>query len=245
MDLDFNKSLESLVLDFAPILHFHENEGDFCCYPSDAEQIYSKYNTDWSQFRKSLTPTTLNPSAPCYYETWKDEDLIQIRYWFWYNYNKFPGAPFGLGNHLGDWEHVEIRFFPKISDGPCIIWFVSNHKSSRITSFPRTMTFPGLMPETSSFTENHIHVWVALGSHANYPSPYSNPYCVAKHYCDKLSDGGQIWETGNNLIHLAKTNFVSFNDRWGDRKAPAGPTNEYNNRCRNAPNELPVLVDDS
>ncbi|MHA1575838.1 MAG: hypothetical protein ACTSU3_00615, partial [Candidatus Thorarchaeota archaeon] len=136
MNIDMSDTLESLVKDLAPILHFHQDEGRYCCFPSDAEETYAMFSRDWTQFKKDLTPNTLIANAPCYYETWSDADLIQIRYWFWYKFNKFPGIPFRLGDHLGDWEHTEIRLYPKMSLGESIIWFVSNHSTARITSFP-------------------------------------------------------------------------------------------------------------
>jgi len=243
MNIDMSDELESLVSSLAPILHFHKDEGRYCCFPTDAEETFTTFGTDWKQFKKDLAPNILDPTTPCYYETWKDEDLIQIRYWFWYRYNKFPDIPFRLGDHLGDWEHVEVRLYPKLSIGESAIWFISNHNTARVTSYPTTVTFPQFKSETSSFSDNHIHVWVAMGSHANYMSPYSRVYCVARRYCDKLSKDGSVWKTEQNLIPLSETNFVSYMGRWGDRKAPRSPTNAYNNRWRNAPNDLPIPSD--
>jgi hypothetical protein len=68
---------------FAPIVHFHPEEGAFCCYPSDAEEVYEIFHEDWNLFVEDKSPKELIPSAPCYYEFWKDEKLTQIRYWFY------------------------------------------------------------------------------------------------------------------------------------------------------------------
>ncbi len=230
---------ESLVREFAPILHFHPKEGQYCCFPSDAEEIFDRYSSDWALFTKDLSPNTLDPSTPCYFEIWEDKDFTQIRYWFWYNYNDFPGTHFGLGDHLGDWEHVEVRLYEGngVQDA---IWLVSNHASARITSL--TMTLPDFELEPPTLDDAHLHVWVALGSHANYPSPQSTPRCYAKIFCDRIQDRGEIWITEKVLKKLDETNFRDFTGRWGDEKAPRSPRNRYNNRWRNAPDVTPIQV---
>ncbi|MFW9792961.1 MAG: hypothetical protein ACFFEE_01565 [Candidatus Thorarchaeota archaeon] len=222
---------------FSPFLHFHPDEGEFCCFPSDAEETYVKFHSNWDLFVEDRTPKELVPSAPCYYEFWDDGDLFQIKYWFWYRHNDFPGALLNLGNHLGDWENVEVRLYGS-AELSRAIWIFSNHNEARLASL--TKSLEGFNRETPILDETHINVWVALGSHANYPSPQSKPRCYARVFCDKISDGGPIWETRGVLKHLETTNFATFKGRWGDKKAPRGPANEYNNRWRNAPNLKPI-----
>ena len=151
--------------------------------------------------------------------------MTQIRYWFWYNYNDFPGTHFGLGDHLGDWEHVEVRLYKGtlVQDA---LWLVSNHASARVAS--ETKTIPGFDIEVPILEGTHLHVWVALGSHANYPSPESKPRCYAKIFCDRIHDKGEIWVTEKVLKKLDETNFRNFAGRWGDDKAPRSPRNELN-----------------
>ncbi len=103
-----------------------------------------------------------------------------------------------------------------------------------------TRTIEGFERETPTLNDSRINVWVALGSHANYPSPQSKPRCFARVFCDKIADGGTIWETRTSLKHLEITNFATYKGRWGDKNAPRGPANEYNNRWRNAPNLEPI-----
>ncbi len=233
-------SIDGIVKAYAPTLHFHHREGDFCCYPSDAQEVYREFGADWSAFTRDLTPDILDPQAPCYFEAWQDDNMLQIRYWFWYRFNRFPGGVFGLGDHLGDWEHVEIRLYGHPEDGPKV-WLLSNHLAARLSSFPSSVSLPGFEPEDSTFTVNRVHVWVALGSHANYPSPNSRPYCYAHVFCDQLTGGGETWDTGANLVPLHSTNFAVFTGRWGDKKAPRSPTNNYNNRWRSAPDIMPIV----
>jgi hypothetical protein len=233
-------NIPEVVKAFAPALHFHPEEGNYCCYPSDAEKTYSTYKDNWNSFEKQLEPKTLDLRTPCYYELWTSEEMTQLRYWFWFNYNRFPRAPLKLGEHLGDWEHVEVRIYSEDR----VIWLLSNHLQSRLASIPKGQTLPSFNPTTPTLDRMHIHAWVALGSHALYPSYDSRPYCVAKILCDKIADKGETWETKSNLIELTETNFHKFEGRWGDENAPRSPTNEYNNRWRNAPEEDPIMADD-
>lgn len=222
---------------YAPIVHFHPKEGEFCCYPSDAEEVYAKFHENWSLFVEDRSPKELHKSTPCYYEFWEDKKLLQIRYWFWYRYNDFPGSPLGLGKHVGDWENVEVRFYDSIKPEDAI-WVLSNHREARLAAISKTL--PGFVREDAILDTEQINVWSALGTHANYPSPMSKPRCYARIFCDKLSDGGLVWNTQENLKLLNETNFSTFEERWGDKKAPRGLANEYNNRWRNAPNHDPI-----
>lgn len=228
-----------LVKAYAPILHFHPEESTHCCFPADAEKIFETHQKDWSNFQITKAPKKLDTSIPCYYEIWTSKPMTQIRYWFWYNYNDFPGTHFGLGDHLGDWEHVEVRLYEG-SGVQNAIWLVSNHASARMTSL--TMTLPDFELEPPTLDDAHLHVWVALGSHANYPSPDSTPRCYAKIFCDKIRDEGDVWHTENVLKKIDETNFRDFVGRWGDEKAPRSPRNSYNNRWRNAPDVTPIQV---
>ncbi|MFW9976812.1 MAG: hypothetical protein ACFFEJ_01825 [Candidatus Thorarchaeota archaeon] len=229
-------NIPNIVRDYAPILHFHPEEGEYCCFPSDAEEIYSKYFNSWDSFEKQLTPRNLDTSTPCYYEMWTSERMTQLRYWFWYNYNRFPRAPLGLGEHLGDWEHVEVRIYTENK----VIWLFSNHLVSRLLSIPEGLTLPKFKAVTPMLDKMHVHAWVALGSHALYPSHDSKPYCIGGVLCDKISADGEVWKTIDNLVDLSATNFYEFQGRWGDSGAPRSPTNEYNNRWRNASNTGPI-----
>lgn len=114
------------------------------------------------------------------------------------------------------------------------IWVLSNHYEARLASPSKTLE--GFVRENPILDQNQINVWSALGTHANYPSPLSKSRCYFRFFCDKIEDGGTVWNTQENLKHLDKTNFSKYEERWGDKKAPRGPANEYNNQWRNAPN---------
>ncbi len=224
----------------APILHFHPDEGQHCCFPSDAEVVFANYGSDWTRFRKELSPTILEKDAPCYFEFWHEPNMLQFKFWFWYNYNSFPEAPLGLGQHIGDWEHVEIRLYQLDDNQPATIWLLSNHHEARLCSQPNNLTVGRLTPEAPTLSEMQIHVWVALGSHANYPSADSKPKCYLRLWCDKIADGGPLWDTKDSLKSLDDTNFALYEGRWGNKKAPRSPRSIYNSRTRNAPLTRPI-----
>jgi hypothetical protein len=229
--------MHALAIRFSPILHFHPDEGEFCCYPSDAEEIFESFNGKWDLFVEDRYPKELLHFTPCYYEFWDDDELTQIRYWFWYRYNDFPGTPLGIGKHVGDWENVEVRLFDstEVKDA---IWVLSNHHEARVAS--QSKTLPGFTREEVILDDEQINAWAALGTHANYSSPQSKPRCYAHFFCDKIGDGGLTWNTQRNLKLIDRTNFSTFKGRWGDKKAPRGPANEYNHRWRNAQNSSPI-----
>ncbi|MFW9912800.1 MAG: hypothetical protein ACFFEU_10025 [Candidatus Thorarchaeota archaeon] len=233
---------EAFVRAYAPILHFHPREGEQCCYPSDAEEIFAKYGSDWTQFKDDASPKTFQPDAPCYYEYWLDEDMFQIKYWFWYRYNDFPGPPLGRGKHRGDWEHVEVRHYPPRSETLCTIWLLSTHLKALLVSYPGFCTLPGFTPEPISLTDKHVHVWVALGSHANFPSPNGPKKRIALIWRDSTANGGEEWHTERSLKLIDDTNFANYVGRWGNRRSPRGPRNPYNSRTRNAPLVEPIPV---
>jgi hypothetical protein len=235
--MENSPDIHSLAKRFAPILHFHPEEGEFCCFPADAEETYELFHTNWDLFVEDRNPKELVPSTPCYYEFWEDEDFTQIRYWVWYRYNDFPGAPLSIGKHVGDWESVEVRFYVSTKREDAI-WVLSNHYEARLASLSKTLQ--GFTREDAILDDEQINVWSALGTHANYPSHLSKPRCYARFFCDKIADGGAIWNTREYLKSMEKTNFCTFEGRWGDKKAPRAPANEHNNRWRNAPNLNPI-----
>ncbi|NHJ13646.1 MAG: hypothetical protein EAX95_08215 [Candidatus Thorarchaeota archaeon] len=247
--VDPDEDPEHFVSLFAPILHFHPREGEYCCFPSDAEMVFARFGDDWSQFKKDLQPKELQQNVPCYYEVWQHQRMTQMKFWFWYNYNKFPKAPFGLGQHIGDWEHIEVRYYPLGSETPGTIWLLSNHLEAVLGSHPGHFTLPGFMPRPIILSDLHIHVWVALGSHANYLSPHGRKRAFFGFWRDDTKEGGDTWETKDNLKALHETNFHRFEGRWGNKKSPRSPRNPYNSRERNAPLHKPIhvntVVDDS
>ncbi len=93
-----------------------------------------------------------------------DDHADWLQYWFFYYYNSFDDAGFGL--HEGDWEMMQIRLYPSVAGGmaPDETTFSVHDSAGRgcgwgqITTADRT---PG----------DHILVYPGRGSHATYPYP--------------------------------------------------------------------------
>jgi len=100
----------------------------------------------------------------------------------------------------------------------------------------------GFTPQPITLIENHVHVWVALGSHANFSSPYGPKRRIALFWKDTTADGGEVWHTERKLKPIDDTNFADYVGRWGDGKSPRGPRNPYNDRERNTPLVKPILI---
>ncbi|MEI7663375.1 MAG: hypothetical protein WCK34_14300, partial [Bacteroidota bacterium] len=133
-----------------------------------------------------------------------------IRYWFWYNFNDFPQGPDVEGSHPGDWEYVQLFFY---NNNTLYQVNFSNHTGARKKG-----------PGQVYMTDNHVHVWVGNGSHANYES--QNPpdiYCWGP-WCDEVNGFGPVW-TCINLVNVYKTTFGRDNycGDWGDGDGVFGP----------------------
>jgi hypothetical protein len=213
-----------LVKMHAPILHFHPNESDQCCFPSDAEVAYLRLGPDGS-LDELREPKTLLPNTPCFYQLDFNADsfnslgkVTRIKYWFWYNYNDFPNdlCPDDPGSHAGDWESVEVI----LVNEQIYIYVLSNHSGSIWVS-----------PQDAYLDNGHINIWVGNGSHANYPSWDYDTYCVIETFgicCDDISEGGSIWWTQYNLKAVDTTNFAGYEGKWGVPVSPVA--RQYENR---------------
>jgi hypothetical protein len=126
---------------------------------------------------------------------------IALEYWFLYLYNDF------LDRHEADWEGVTVF----VDDGTPIGVSYSQHKG-RVWS-----AWPGATPD------DHPVVYVAAGSHANYPLPgqYRVSVCftLSIHRCitpsrrdDARGDGAALAADAYDLHELGGTGSTSS---WG------------------------------
>ncbi|MGE5424189.1 MAG: hypothetical protein ACM3N9_02430 [Syntrophothermus sp.] len=211
-EINFTTRVDSIDLSFAgryaPILHFHPNEGKQCCYPSSAEVAYSRAKI--GRTGKLKAPKVLDPGAPCYYEALRTMNGFRIKYWFWYNYNDYPSGPDLWGSHPGDWEFLEIYF----EHNKPVRYHFSNHNGFRSRAL-NELTFSG----------DRVEVWVGSGSHANYESEHPVKISSVLGFSDKVAGGGQTWNTGASLVDIRNTIFwkENYTGDWGDGKKIFGP----------------------
>jgi hypothetical protein len=121
-----------------------------------------------------------------------------IQYWFFYAFN---GGD--LNRHEGDWEMIQVVLS---GEQPTQVMF-SQHYAGQ------TATWNQVEKEG-----NHVKVYVARGSHANYIKPYSGKIGLAS---DTVGDNGKILKPtilqsdGYDIEPLESQQWLSFVGRWG------------------------------
>jgi len=124
-----------------------------------------------------------------------------IEYWFLYLYNDFADK------HEADWEGVTVF----VKDGSPIGSAYSQHQGRSWTAWPATAT------------DDHPSVYVAAGSHADYPAPgsYRVKVCftISVKRCTTVSqrdnargDGATFTSSDYDLVSLGGTGFTGS---WG------------------------------
>jgi hypothetical protein len=117
-----------------------------------------------------------------------------IQYWFFYAFN---GGE--LNRHEGDWEMVQVVLSGEQPDKV----MYSQHYSGQ------TATWSQVEKEG-----DHVKVYVAKGSHANYIKPYSGKVGLAS---DTVADNGKILkpQTDYTIEILDDEPWLNFAGRWG------------------------------
>ena len=222
------QSDENIAEQYAPILYFEQSE---TCYPVDVSyHIDNSYLYQFTGDESLLideSPSDLNLSAYVtgdYYldnmlGTTDDENIIQdyqnklstlgyrvychihqsggttvVQYWMFYAFNKGE-----LNQHEGDWEMVQVV----LSGGtPTDVMYSQHHGGQRATW------------DQVERDGDHIKVYVARGSHANYLRSYSGKFGVAS---DIVGANGKILESGDYTLELLESqDWLSFAGRWGE-----------------------------
>lgn len=120
-----------------------------------------------------------------------------IQYWFFYAFNKGE-----LNKHEGDWEMVQVV----ISGGkPSGAMYSQHHSGQRATW------------DQVEKEGNHIKVYVARGSHANYLRSYSGKLGIAS---DIVGDNGNVLRVDKDysleLINPTDNEWLNYAGRWGE-----------------------------
>jgi hypothetical protein len=121
-----------------------------------------------------------------------------IQYWFFYAFN---GGD--INRHEGDWEMIQVVLS---GEQPTQVMF-SQHYAGQ------TATWNQVEKEG-----NHVKVYVARGSHANYIKPYSGKIGLAS---DDVGDNGKILKPkvlqpdGYEVKPLESQPWLTFGGHWG------------------------------
>jgi hypothetical protein len=116
-----------------------------------------------------------------------------IQYWFFYAFN---GGD--LNRHEGDWEMVQVV----LSGGQPSEVMYSQHYAGQTAKWNQV-----------DKEGDHVKVYVAKGSHANYIKPYSGKVGLAS---DTVGDNGKILAPTEYTIQILDTQgWLSYGGRWG------------------------------
>jgi hypothetical protein len=158
-------------------------------------------------------------SGPVVYgAAFRAKGRIDLQYWLWYPYNDYsPTVPAGeiWQVHEGDWEAVSVILD---SAGKPLAAGYSQHSEGRSRTWAKVPR-QGLRPL----------VYVAIGSHANYFSPGTQPFdprVVDKLFISIIEQSGQkaADHTGKGrvirpkLVRVSGTSpgWMAFAGRWGE-----------------------------
>jgi len=117
-----------------------------------------------------------------------------IQYWMFYAFNKGD-----LNQHEGDWEMVQVVLS---NDEPYEVMYSQHHSGQKATW------------NQVEKEDNHIKVYVARGSHANYLRCYSGMFGGAT---DHVGCNGEVLEFPDYSIELIEfEDWLYFAGRWGE-----------------------------
>lgn len=199
-----------LIDTYAPRIWFARNSGtnELECYqPSSVEWAFpylTRYlNSDgkyWLKTTEALSsPSTILDffqgnlsSAPVYsFVVEKNNNMIDIVYFVYYPYNRGKViADTYFGNHVGDWEHITVRFTKALSGDSTYIVPIQVYLSAH--SFGGAYEWEDITKEQNT----HPVAYAAWGSHGFWKDSGNHEY--ADYLFFQLIDvcnQGQAWDT--------------------------------------------------
>lgn len=153
------------------------------------------------------------------------KDITDVFYFMFYPYNRgkrvcispvyINGSCWGkystFGHHIGDWEHITIRFE---KDVPKQIYLSQHDFGESFDWESNDIELKGMHPVLFS----------AKGSHGTYASAENHVYRKIFNG-DKLVDEtsmGEAWHTWNNIVAINQNDnnldWVNYSGRWGNSK---------------------------
>ncbi|KIW87525.1 uncharacterized protein Z519_11848 [Cladophialophora bantiana CBS 173.52] len=184
-----------------------------------------------------------NTTATAVVTVSKPNNIIDAFFFFFYAYNRGDwifGLPvLELGDHVGDWEHVMVRFQ---NETPQAMWY-SQHSSGQAFTFGAVQKFNnGSRPI----------VYCANGTHANYATPGTHPLNISGlnlgtglpiSPITDFASAGTLWDplANDNAYFYSfdtatqkftayngvdPTGWLDFNGIWGDVQLPLNATGQ-------------------
>ncbi|KAK6522462.1 hypothetical protein TWF281_003023 [Arthrobotrys megalospora] len=164
----------------------------------------------------------------------KDSITTDVFYFYFYNFNSGPpvwGMKFG--DHVGDWEHIMVRFENKI---PTALWF-SQHADGQAFTY-QAVEKKGKRPIGYS----------AKGSHANYATGGPHDHTIPNFnlpgafFLVDDTNQGPLWDPTLSAYYysfrgdsntftpydpVSPVNWLYFKGKWGDQQYPANHPGQY------------------
>jgi hypothetical protein len=140
------------------------------CYYSLAVQGHNIRNGAFS-YVDVQTEILAYGGRPVVYWNYKSEDRT-LQYWFFYVFNDFQNV------HEADWEQITLQLD---GDHPSRVGFSSHNGGQRIDW--------SALDDRRGRVDDHVLVFVAKGSHANYFQPGTHPVHDCAYLCKDRSDG--------------------------------------------------------
>jgi hypothetical protein len=174
-------------------------------------------------------------SAIYFWETsLSDGQGYYLDYWLFYRYNDWPGIV--GGDHEGDWESVTVAQSQPVTS-PNTFDFATFSQHGHWYSYLRENLScdgggPGSCGSTAGSAQR-ITVYVARGSHANYPERCEQDVC-SRNDSDIIGEGrhngAATWENDSEPAALLPlptpgepASWTSWPGRWGKPAGPNGP----------------------
>jgi hypothetical protein len=121
----------------------------------------------------------------------KGNGILDAFWFYFYSYNLGTTVlNIRFGNHIGDWEHSLIRF----QNGVPKAVFFSAHSGGLAYAYKAVEKGKG------KGREGRPVLYSALGSHAMYASPGSQPYVLPFGLLADVTDKGPLWDPALNYL---------------------------------------------
>ncbi len=152
---------------------------------------------DYEQKKESIGYTV-------YARVTREVENLVVQYWFFYAFN--PGS---LNQHEGDWEMIEIIL--DLTESPLYAVYSQHFAGERAA-----------WNDVEKRDETHPRVYVALGSHANYFSPYQGKLGFESDIVGNAltiePDEFQIVPLGERGVgnHPPSQDWMEYGGRWGN-----------------------------
>lgn len=221
---------------------------DYILNPAGHQKVLSKHidradlEGEFGRIGDSPSPGGRSPAPAFLITVEKANNTLDAFWFFFYAFNRGARVTgIQYGNHVGDWEHVMVRFQDRKPTGV----FLSAHEWGSAYDFD-------VMEKLDSKSQRPV-AYAGLGSHAHYATPgkhaYALPFALLSDSCSQ----GYLWDPLLNLISYVHepsakgwpeqpkfkasmsnprvhSSWLEYQGRWGDKRFTLGDAKGRNYR---------------